>query len=157
MTGDRSVADVLHDVVRNLQDIVRSEVRLAKAEIRQEATQAVSAGAWLAASVVAAVSAWMCLVWTAVYGLAIYMSIWVATLVVAVPAFFGLTVGFGGTPLFRTVGARQLPEMREKFAVHPPDALLAFRPCAVCSSPPYSRSSCRACWPRTNRSRARQR
>ncbi len=84
MTGDRSVADVLHDVVRNLQDIVRSEVRLAKAEIRQEATQAVSAGAWLAASVVAAVSAWMCLVWTAVYGLAIYMSIWVATLVVAV-------------------------------------------------------------------------
>lgn len=84
MTGDRSVADVLHDVVRNLQDIVRSEVRLAKAEIRQEAAQAVSAGAWLAASVVAAVSAWMCLVWTAVYGLAIFMSIWLATLVVAV-------------------------------------------------------------------------
>ena len=84
MTGDRSVADVLHDVVRNLQDIVRSEVRLAKAEIRQEAAQAVSAGAWLAASAVAAVSAWMCLVWTAVYGLAIYMSMWAATLVVAV-------------------------------------------------------------------------
>lgn len=84
MTGDRSVADVLHDVVRNLQEIVRSEVRLAKAEIRQEARQAASAGVWLAASVVAAVSAWMCLVWTAVYGLAIFISIWAATLVVAV-------------------------------------------------------------------------
>ena len=39
MTGDRSVSDVLQDILRNVQEILRSEVRLAKAEIRQEATQ----------------------------------------------------------------------------------------------------------------------
>ena len=36
MTGARSISDVLQDILRNVQDTLRSEVRLAKAEIRQE-------------------------------------------------------------------------------------------------------------------------
>ena len=84
MNGERSVADVLQDVLRNLQEIVRSEVRLARVEIRDETRRAVSSGMWIAAGVVGALSAWMFLLWTVAYLLATRMSMWAATLVVAV-------------------------------------------------------------------------
>jgi uncharacterized membrane protein YqjE len=81
---ERSVAVVLQDVLRNLQEIVRSEVRLARVEIRDETRRAVSSGMWIAAGVVGALSAWMFLLWTVAYLLATRMSMWAATLVVAV-------------------------------------------------------------------------
>lgn len=84
MNGERSVADVLQDILRNVQEIVRSEVRLAKVEIRDEARRALSSGIWIAGGVVGALSAWMFLLWTIAYLLATRMSMWVATLVVAV-------------------------------------------------------------------------
>ena len=37
---DRSLSEVLQDIIRNLQDIVRSEVRLARKEIGEEADKA---------------------------------------------------------------------------------------------------------------------
>jgi hypothetical protein len=73
----------LHDIVRNVQDILRSEVRLAKAEIRHEATQAASAALWMTIGIVGLMSAWMFLLWTAVYALATILPIWAATLVIA--------------------------------------------------------------------------
>jgi uncharacterized membrane protein YqjE len=84
VNGERSVADVLQDILRNLQEIVRSEVRLARVEIRDETRRAVSSGMWIAAGVVGALSAWMFLLWTVAYLLATRMSMWAATLVVAV-------------------------------------------------------------------------
>jgi len=84
VNGERSVADVLQDVLRNLQEIVRSEVRLARVEIRDETRRAVSSGMWIAAGVVGALSAWMFLLWTVAYLLATRISMWAATLVVAV-------------------------------------------------------------------------
>jgi uncharacterized membrane protein YqjE len=84
VNGERSVADVLQDILRNVQEIVRSEVRLAKVEIRDEARQAVSSGIWIAAGAVGALSAWMFLLWTVAYLLATRMSLWAATLVGAV-------------------------------------------------------------------------
>ena len=90
--ADRLVADVLQDILRNVQDILRSEVRLAKAEIRQEATQAAAAALWMTVGVVGLLSAWMFLLWTAVYALATVLPIWAATLVIAVAM-----AGAGGT------------------------------------------------------------
>ena len=84
MAADRSVADVLQDILRNVQDILRSEIRLAKAEIRQEATQAAAAALWMTIGVVGLLSAWMFLLWTAVYLLAMVLPMWAATLVTAV-------------------------------------------------------------------------
>ena len=46
-TLDRSFADVLQDIVGNMQEIVRSEVRLAKAELSDEARKAKPAGLWM--------------------------------------------------------------------------------------------------------------
>ena len=84
MAEERSVSDVFQDILRNLQEMIRSEIRLAKMEIRGEAKQAVSSGVWIAAGGVAATSAWILLLWTLAYALATRMSMWAATLLVAV-------------------------------------------------------------------------
>ena len=84
MSGERSVTDVLHDILRNVQDMFRSEVRLAKAEIRHDAIEAASAALWLAIGLVVLLSAWIFLLWTAVYALTAIVPMWAATLVVAV-------------------------------------------------------------------------
>lgn len=105
MATDRSVADVLQDILRNVQDILRSEVRLAKAEIRQEATQAATAALWTTIGVVGLLSAWMFLLWTAVYGLATVLPLWAATLVIAVAV-----AGAGGAML--TAGLHRFTRMK---------------------------------------------
>ena len=105
MATDRSVADVLQDILRNVQDILRSEVRLAKAEIRQEATQAATAALWMTIGVVGLLSAWMFLLWTAVYALARVLPLWAATLVIA-----GAVACAGGTVL--TAGLRRFTRMK---------------------------------------------
>ena len=105
MAADRSVADVLQDILRNVQDILRSEVRLAKAEIRQEATQAATAALWMTIGVVGLLSAWMFLLWTAVYALATVLPIWAATLVIAVAM-----AGAGGMVI--TAGLRRFTRMK---------------------------------------------
>ena len=105
MAADRSVADVLQDILRNVQDILRSEVRLAKAEIRQEATQAATAALWMTIGVVGLLSAWMFLLWTAVYALATVLPIWAATLVTAVAM-----AGVGGVVI--TAGLRRFARIK---------------------------------------------
>jgi Flp pilus assembly protein TadB len=74
---------VLQDILRDIQEIVRAEVRLAKAEIRDEAVEAGSSALWIIAGGFTAVSAFMFLSWTAAYALATIMSMWTATLVIA--------------------------------------------------------------------------
>ena len=109
MAGDRSVADVLQDIFRNVQDILRSEIRLAKAEIRQEATEAATAALWMTIGIVGLLSAWMFMLWTAVYALATVLPIWAATLVIAVAM-----AGAGGivirTGLRRLTRIKPMPE-----------------------------------------------
>ena len=84
MAEQRSVSVVLQDILRNVQDMVRAELRLAKVEVREEIRRAVSSGAWIAAGAVGAVSAWIFVLWTVAYGLATRMPMWSATLIVAV-------------------------------------------------------------------------
>ena len=105
MATDRSVADVLQDILRNVQDILRSEVRLAKAEIRQEATQAATAALWMTIGVVGLLSAWMFLLWTAVYALTTVLPLWASTLLIAVAVACA-----GGTGL--TAGLRRFTRMK---------------------------------------------
>jgi len=81
---ERSLADVLHDIVANIQDIVRSELRLASVEIRQELAKAASAGKVAAAGGVLALFAFALLLLAAVYALALVMPPWLAALTVAI-------------------------------------------------------------------------
>ena len=82
-TSDRSFADVLHDIIRNIQEIVRAEVRLAKAEISEEARKARPAGIWITFGAVFGLGAAMIGLLAAVYGLSIVMPNWAAALSVS--------------------------------------------------------------------------
>ena len=81
---ERSLAEVFQDIVANVQDIVRSELRLASVEIRQELVKAASAGKVAAAGGVLAFFAFALLLLAAVYALALVMPPWLAALAVAI-------------------------------------------------------------------------
>ncbi|MBV8843678.1 MAG: phage holin family protein [Bryobacterales bacterium] len=82
--NERSFSDVFQDIVRNVQEIVRSEVRLAKTEIRDEAAKAKSAGLLIGAGAVTAIFAAFFLLLTIVYLLSLIMPNWAAALIVGV-------------------------------------------------------------------------
>jgi hypothetical protein len=105
VTGDRPLADLLRDAVQQAQDLFRAEAQLAKAEIRHEAQLAASAAMPMAIGALAAVSAWMLVVWAAVYGLAEVMPLWAATLIMAASS------GLLGIALLQT-GVRRLKQVR---------------------------------------------
>ncbi len=102
---DRSVSDVMHDILRNLQDIMRSEIRLAKAEVREESQKFRAAGALLAAAGIISLFALFFLLFTAVEALALVVPGWEATLIVAV----GLIVVSG---VLTAIGVRVLNRIR---------------------------------------------
>ena len=102
----RSMADVLQDIVANVQTIIRSEVRLAKTEVTEEATKAARAGGVMAGGVVAALFTIWLLLLTILYALATVMPMWGAALALFV--------------LMAIVTAAMLTAGKKRFkAVHP--------------------------------------
>jgi len=80
---DRSIGTVLSDIVGDLQQIVRAEVRLAKTEIREEVAKAKRGAALIVAGGVAVTLAIGLLLISAVYALATVWPPWAAALSVA--------------------------------------------------------------------------
>ena len=87
----RSIPTLLHDIVNNLQDIVRSEFRLAKTELKEEAGRAAKPTATFAAGLVLGAYAIGLFLLAVVYGLSVLMRPWLAALVVG-GAVAGLAV-----------------------------------------------------------------
>ena len=105
MTPERSWTDVLQDILQHLQEIVRSEVRLATVEVKNDAVDAATSAVWLGGAAVAALLATTFVLWGAVFGLALVMSLWAAALLVG--ALMALTAGV----LF-AVGRARLKQLR---------------------------------------------
>ena len=82
----RSIATVLKDIVGNVQQIVRSEIRLASAELRQEARKAGQGAAFLMVGGAVAVLALGCVLIAAISALATIVALWSAALIVAAGA-----------------------------------------------------------------------
>ena len=80
---ERPMAEVFRDIIGNVQEMVRSEVRLAKVEIREEASKTARAGAMLAAGAVLAMIAGVFLLVCLAQLLDLIMPDWAAALVVA--------------------------------------------------------------------------
>jgi uncharacterized membrane protein YqjE len=78
----RSVPDVLHDIVRNLQEIIRSEFRLAKTEFKEEAARATKPAATLGAGLVFGFYGIGFLLLASVYALSAVIAAWLAALLV---------------------------------------------------------------------------
>src|SRR5829696_5935829 len=82
----RKLPEVLQDIVGNIQDILRSEIRLAKTEMKEQASVAGSAAGMLGAGALMAVYALGFLLAAGVLALALVMAPWIAALIVGVAA-----------------------------------------------------------------------
>ena len=80
--AERSISSVLHDIIGNIQDIIRSEVRLAKTEITEELAKSRSAVVMLGAGALLLVFCALFLLLAAVYALSLVVPAWAAALIV---------------------------------------------------------------------------
>ena len=112
MAVERSITDVLQNIIGDIQDIIRSEVRLARSELMAELNKMKAAAPLLVAGGVIALLAVLFLVWTILYALAIVLPMWAAALIVAV-----ILAGMGGITL--AAGLKQLRQ------VTPPERTIA--------------------------------
>ena len=95
--GIRSIPEILRDVLTNIQDIVRAEVRLAKAELGEELNRARSGGLLIGVGAVAAIFSTLFLLLACVYALGRVVPNWAAALIVAaaVGVAAAVTLGLG--------------------------------------------------------------
>ena len=84
--GERSIAAVLTDIVGNVQQIVRAEIRLATVEVREEAAKAARSAILVVTGGVIAVLAVAFALLACVYVLGTVVAPWIAALIVAAAA-----------------------------------------------------------------------
>jgi uncharacterized membrane protein YqjE len=82
----RSIGTVLKDIVGNVQQIVRSEIRLASVEVREEAGKAGRSAALVGIGGAIAVLALGCALIAAISALSTIVALWSAALIVAAVA-----------------------------------------------------------------------
>ena len=94
---DRSLPEVVQNIIGNIQEIIRSEVRLAKAELKEEAIDSAKAAGMLAAGAVLAFYALGFLLLGVTHLLALVMPLWLAAVIVfvAVGAIAGFLISAG--------------------------------------------------------------
>ena len=80
---DRPISAVLQDIIANIQDIVRSELHLAKAEVKEEVEKAGKAARLGVLGGVLGFFSFGLLLLSAVYGLALVIPAWLAALCIA--------------------------------------------------------------------------
>jgi hypothetical protein len=104
--GNRSIPEILQDVLTNFQDIVRAEMRLAKAELTEELSAARSGGILVGVGAVAAIFSALFLLLACVYALGRVMPNWAAALVVAAAIGLAAAVTLSlGLKRFKTIQA----------------------------------------------------
>jgi uncharacterized membrane protein YqjE len=91
--GDRPMSEVLKDIIGNVQEMVRSEVRLARVELREEVNHATGAAKLIGIGAGLALLGGAFLLVTVALLLALVMPAWVATLIV------GAALGVAGMVL----------------------------------------------------------
>jgi uncharacterized membrane protein YqjE len=103
---DRSFSDVMQSIVGNIQDIVRSEVRLAKTEVREEAAKTKTAASLLGGGAAIGIFAALFLLLSIVFALALFVPLWAAALIL-------------GTVLAVAAGALIVTGLKQLKRVHP--------------------------------------
>jgi hypothetical protein len=113
MSADRSISVILKEMVGNVQDIARSEVRLAKGEIRNEISGLRSAGLLVAIGAFGGLFALSLILLTCVYALSLVLPAWVAALcVAAVVGILGAASIRAGLARFKTADVASIPAAR---------------------------------------------
>jgi hypothetical protein len=102
--AERPISVVLRELIHNLQDIVRSEVRLARTEVRAELTKTLAASLVMAVGAVSGFFSVLFVLLTVLYALNLVMPAWTAALCVA--AGVGIVAGVTirtGLKRFKTI------------------------------------------------------
>jgi hypothetical protein len=81
---ERSAAEIVQDVARDLRDMVRAEVRMAKAEVKENARKAAKAGGMFGGAAVLCLFSFACFVAACVWALALVMPWGAAALLVSI-------------------------------------------------------------------------
>jgi uncharacterized membrane protein YqjE len=81
-SNGRTMGEVLQDIVANIQEIVRSEFRLAKVEVQEETAKAVHSSIPSVIGVLLALYALGFILLAAVHALSIVVDVWLAALIV---------------------------------------------------------------------------
>jgi uncharacterized membrane protein YqjE len=84
LQNGRSMTEVLQDIVGNIQEIFRSEFRLAKVEIHEETAKALRSAVPLGIGALLALYAFGFLLLAIVHALSTVMDAWLASLIVGV-------------------------------------------------------------------------
>lgn len=117
MAGDRPISAVFQDILQNTQEIIRSEVSLAKAELREEASKAVSSALLVIGGAIVGSLASVFALWTIVFALALSWPMWAASLLVAaaLAAVGGVLLAMGVRRLTRVhpIPERTVETMKE--------------------------------------------
>ena len=102
--GERSAGEIMQDVVRDVGEVVRGEVRLARAEMSEKVSKAGKAGGFLGGAAVCGLMAVGSLVAAGIAGLAMIMPVWVAALIMGVLlACIGGAMYAGGRAKLKTI------------------------------------------------------
>ena len=113
----RPTGTIIQDVIQHVEEIVRSEIRLAKVELKQEATKAAKGAALLGAGAVFGLFALACILGTCVAALTIVIPVWAALLVITflclVVAGAALAAGIGRLKRVRPVPVRTVQTLRD--------------------------------------------
>ena len=82
--GERSAGEIMQDVVRDVGEVVRGEVRLAKAEMAETARNAGKAGGMFGGAAVCGLMGLASLVAAGIAALALLLPLWAAALIMGV-------------------------------------------------------------------------
>jgi nitrate/nitrite transporter NarK len=78
------MGEIVQDILRDVQEVIRAELRLARAEMTEKARSAGKAGGMFGGAAVAGLLAACCLVTACVAALALAMPVWAAALIMTV-------------------------------------------------------------------------
>ncbi len=87
----RPIGDIVQDIVRDFQEVIRGEIRLARAEVTANVDRAKNAGVMFGAAAITGLMAAGALVATCIAALALAMPVWLAALITTF--FFGCVAG----------------------------------------------------------------
>lgn len=99
--ADRPFSELFSNIFGNVEDIVRSELKLAKTEVREDLAKSAHAAAWFAAGLASALFALGFLLVTVFFLLLSIVPNWAAALIIAVP------LGLVSTIIFQVGGANR--------------------------------------------------
>jgi uncharacterized membrane protein YqjE len=103
---ERTFSDVLQDIVHNLQDIIRSEVRLAKMELREDLSKTRAAALLLGIGAMSGLFGIFFVLLAIVHALSYVVPDWAAALIVAFALAFGAVLAVSrGVKRFKQVNA----------------------------------------------------